>query len=508
MLKFLTQAGLKRELSGINLVIRDAISTTAALYLIFAVLFYPEPIIHRAIAFGLFYCVIFISYATPNVKINKKIPVYDWVLAALSISVSVYLGVNYTRIITRLVFYDPVYTADVFFAAVTIFLLFEGTRRVIGPWLPGLSLVAFIYLVFGHHIPGRFGHLKYDVDRMVDGLFLSNYGIWGSTMGIATGKIMVFLMFGTLFRNTGAGDFLFDFVSKIAGKSKGGIAKVAIIASAMFGMISGGSLTNATTTGAMTIPAMKKSGFKSDYAACVESCASVGGIFMPPIMGSVAFIMSDVVGIPYFEVVKRAILPAIVYFTALFFAVDFRARKENICGASKITGEKFMKLLMRGYNFFIPLAYLIFRLMQGRTAAKAGLETIAVMIVLGIFNRRKRISLKIIYDSLKTAVNRGVLIVSTMAMCGILIGTINLTGLTSKFNSYMIYVSEFSHVITLVVVMIVTLFLGLAINISSSYLIAAILGAPILISSGYEPLGVHMFILFFAAMATITPPVA
>jgi TRAP transporter 4TM/12TM fusion protein len=258
----------------------------------------------------------------------------------------------------------------------------------------------------------------------------------------------------------------------------------------------------------MTIPAMKKSGFESDYAACVESCASVGGIFMPPIMGSVAFIMSDVVGIPYFEVVKRAILPAIVYFTALFFAVDFKARKSNICGASNVTSEKFISLLLRGYNFFIPLAYLIFRLMQGRTAAKAGLETIAIMIILGLFNRKKRITFRIIFDSLKTAVNRGVLIVSTMALCGILIGTINLTGLTSKFNSYMMYIADFSQVVTLVVVMVVTLFLGLAINISSSYLIAAILGAPILISSGYEPLGVHMFILFFAAMATITPPVA
>jgi TRAP transporter 4TM/12TM fusion protein len=258
----------------------------------------------------------------------------------------------------------------------------------------------------------------------------------------------------------------------------------------------------------MTIPAMKKSGFSKEYAASIESCASVGGIFMPPIMGSVAFIMSDVVGIPYAEMIRHAVLPAIVYFAALFFAVDFRARKQGIKGSPVKIKEKFHSLALRGYNFFIPLAYLIFRLMSGRTAAKSGLETILLMLVLGLFNRRKKLNFKTIIESLITAVDRGLLIVSTMAMCGVLIGVINLTGITGKFSSYLIYVSDISVILTLVTVMVVTLFLGLAMGISSTYLIVAVLGGPILIGLGFEPLAVHMFILFFAAMATITPPVA
>ena len=204
-------------------------SVIAALYLVFAVLFYPEPILHRSIAFGLFYFVLFVSFSTPGVKRHDRVPVYDWILAGLSLSVSLYIGLSFRRIMDRMVFVDSVSTVDIMFCAIAIILLIEGTRRIIGPWLPGLSIIALAYILFGHYIPGRFGHLQFNIDFIVDGLFLSNHGIWGSTMGIATGKIMVFLLFGTIFIFTGAGDFLFDFVSKIAGKSKGGVAKIAIL---------------------------------------------------------------------------------------------------------------------------------------------------------------------------------------------------------------------------------------------------------------------------------------
>lgn len=500
--------GNKRELRGVDLHVRNTIATFAGLYLIFAVLFYPEAILHRAISFGLFYMVIFLSFDTPGAVKREHIPVYDWILSFLSAGVAIYFILEIDRIIRRMIFTDPMTTMDIIMCGVTLVLLFEGTRRVMGPWLPGLGLLALLYMAFGQVIPGRFTHLKYSIEYMVDGLFMWDLGIWGSPMGIATGMIMIFLLFGTLLKATGASDFLFDFVSKFAGRSKGGVAKVAILSSAMFGMISGSPLTNATTTGAMTIPAMKKSGFSAEYAACVESCASVGGIYMPPIMGNVAFVMSDVVGIPYAEIVKRAILPAIIYFAALYFSVDFRARKRGITGTFEAIKESTFKLVVRGYNFFIPLAYLVARLMTGRSAAKAGLETIAIMLVLGFLNAKNRLTVKKVFASLKTAVNSGVMIVSTMAMCGILVGVINLTGLTSKLTSYFNYVANISTMITLIAIMLFTLFLGLAMNIASSYLIAAVLGGPILVGMGFEPLGVHMFILFFAAMATITPPVA
>ncbi len=356
MLKCISSAGVRRNLSGTEALIRDIIAAASGLYLLFAVLFYPEPILHRSISFGLFFTIIFMSYNTPGHWNTDKIPLFDWILSGLSLSVGLYIGVNLERLINRTEYFDAVTTLDIVFAILTICLLIEGTRRVIGPWLPGLTLIALAYLVFGHNIPGRFGHMGMSVGRMADSLFLTTNGIWGSTMGIATGKIMIFILFGALFRLSGAGDFLFEFVSKLTGTMKGGIAKVAIISSAMFGMVSGGPLTNVTTTGAMTIPMMKKNGYKSEYAACVESCASVGGVFMPPIMGAVAFLMAEVVGIDYSQVITRAFLPAVTYFAALFFAVDFYARKNRIKGFAKKPSENLFKLIGRGYNLYFGLS--------------------------------------------------------------------------------------------------------------------------------------------------------
>jgi len=508
MSKYISKPGEKRPLAGWELHLKNTISIAGALYLIFAVMFYPEPILHRSIAFGMFFSVIFLSYATPGVKAASRIPVSSWIMALLSVGVSVYIAINFNRISERIVFVDQVTALDIFFGIVTLFLLVEGGRRILGPWLPALGLLGLAYAVFGHLIPGKFGHVRFSLDYMIDGMFLSDYGVWGRTMGIATGQIMVFIMFATLLQTTGASDFLFDFVAKIAGKYKGGIGKVAVVSSAMFGMISGGGPTNASTTGAMTIPMMKKSGFTKEYAACVESSASVGGVFMPPIMGSMALIMSDIVGVPYADVIRRALLPALVYFTALFFSVDFKSRKDKISGIIDIPKDSLFKLFLKGYSFFIPLTFLVYRLSAGRPPAKAGLETIGLMLVIGFLNPKNRLNLKKIMETLKKAVSRGLIIVSTMATCGILVGSIDLTGITSKFSAYLTSVAGVSSILTLILVMLMTLFLGLAMNNSSTYLIAAVLGAPALVNLGYEPLGVHMFILFYAGMATVTPPVA
>lgn len=508
MLKYIKNSGGKRNLTGATLIVRDIISITGALYLIFAVLFYPQPILHRSIAFGFFFSIIFMGYTSPGLKLTNRIPVYDWILAFLCLGVSIYIGANFERIGSRMVFVDPVLLFDIVFGILAMFLLIEGGRRILGPWLPGIGIFALAYLIFGHLIPGKFGHLQFNINYMIDALFLTDYGMWGRTMGVATGQIMVFIMFATLLQTTKASDFLFDFVSKIAGRYKGGIGKVAVVASALFGMISGGGPTNATTTGPMTIPVMKKSGFSSEYAACIESAASAGGVFMPPIMGSMAFLMSDIVGVPYSDIVRRAVLPALIYFAALFMSIDFRARKSKIDGSIKPPADSIFKLILKGYNFFIPLAFLITRLMMGRPTAKAGLETIGLMIIIGLVNRRKPLTVKIIVETLKSAVIRGTMIVATMATCGILIGVIDISGVASKFSSYLSSTADISSLLTIITVMLLTLFLGLAMNGSSTYLIAAVLGAPVLVGLGYESISVHMFILFYAAMATVTPPVA
>ena len=508
MNKYIFDRGYKRKLEGKILAYRRILSFIICMYIMIASQIYPEPILHRSISFGLFFSYLFISYGSPGVKKTNRIVGYDLIFSMMSIIVSVYVGLNIDRIISRNMFYDQVYVLDIIFFFITVLLIVEGGRRIIGPWLPLLSILSLLYIFFGNNITGRFGHQGFSLEYIVDGLFLTSYGIWGSIIGTAAGHVMVFLIFGAFFLKSGAGDFLYDLAASIAGKTRGGIAKVAVISSAMFGMISGGPITNVSTTGNLTIPAMIKRGYSKEFSAATESCASIGGTFMPPVMGSVVFIMSEVVGIPYGEIAKRAFIPAVIYFCAIFFVIDARSKKLGLKGIVVNEENNFFSLVFRGANFFIPLGYLIFRIMSGISPSKSGIETIFIIIATSIIRNKSLLKINIILDCFDSAVSRGVTILSTMITCGILVGVIYITGITAKFSSYLMSISDVSIIFTLFVMMGITIFLGLAMNSLSAYLITAVICAPVVIMQGYEPLSVHMFILYYAATASITPPVA
>lgn len=508
MLDYVTGSGRKRRLSGWTKWINDAVAVAIVIFVILSVFLYPEAILYRSICFALFFFNIFISYTSPNSKTEEYVPVYDYVLAVLSLAVGIYFVINIERILSRIAFVSDILTGDILFGVLTIILLLEGCRRVLGPWLPAFSVASLLYLFYGHNIIGRFGHQVFNIKYIIDGMFLSTYGIWGSTFGIAVGQVMVFLVFASFFQKSGAADFLFDIAASIAGASVGGVAKIAVITSTLFGMISAGPISDVTTTGTMTIPAMKKQGYSAVLAASIESCACVGAIFMPPIMGSMAFIMAEVVGIPYSEVVKRAFIPAILYFAVIFFIVHFRSRKLGIGAFAESDRKPLRSLAKQCLTFFVPLIYLTIRLFSGSYPERAALESIVVILIVNLLQNKKIVSPDIVRDTMVSAVQRGRMIVTTMAACGVFVSVVMITGLTSKMGSYLSNLSSYSSVTILIVVLIVVLFLGLAMNGTSSYLITAVICAPVLIKQGFSPLGVHMFCLYFAAMATITPPVA
>lgn len=230
---------------------------------------------------------------------------------------------------------------------------------------------------------------------------------------------------------------------------------------------------------------------------------------MPPVMGSVAFVMAEVIGIPYVKVATAAFLPAVLYFLALYFSIDFRARKIGLQGLPKNEIPPLRNTIKQGLPFFIPILYLIFRLtLTGATISRVGLESICLIIVISIFNKKSRMNLKMIFEALADGTEKGIMIVTTMASCGIMIGVFNLTGIGGKFSSVLMSLSDSSLIITLLLVMLLAMFLGLAMNISTAYLLTAVVAAPVLINLGVTVLAAHMFILFYAAMATITPPVA
>lgn len=508
MNEYLTGTGQKRRLSGFALNVSNAVAVAIGITVILSVFMYPEALLYRSICFGLFFFEIFIRYSMPGSNADEGVPIYDYFLACASFSAGAYIAANIDRIVMRLDFVSPVLPMDLVFGVLTIILLIEGSRRVVGPWLPAFSILSILYMLYGNHLAGRFGHQGFSFEHIIEGLYLSDYGIWGSTFGIAVGQVMVFMIFAVLFQKSGAADFLFDFAASIAGKSRGGVAKIAVITSALFGMITGGPVTDVTTTGSMTIPAMIKKGYSPTSAAAIESSVSVGATFMPPIMGSMAFIMAEVAGIPYGEVAKRAFLPAILYFAVIFFIVDFRSRNLNIEGFSDSGRKSISSVARQGISFFIPLLYLTVRLISGINPERAAVESIALIFVISFLRKKNLFSPKSIIQVLITAVQRGTMVVATMAACGVFVSAVMITGLPSKLSAFLSASSDSSTFIVLLLAMTVCLFLGLAMNGTSSYLITAVICAPILLQQGYNPLGVHMFILFFAAMATLTPPVA
>ena len=508
MYQYLFGTGKLRELSSPARHITEAAGLIAIVYIVVSVFLYPEAILYRSICFGLFFFNIFIAYSSPGTKQADKIPVYDFVLAFLSLVVSLYIALNLERYVTREMYLSEVTPGDIFFAVLTVILVTEGSRRLVGPWLPILNNIALLYMFTGQYIPGRFGHQGFSISYVAEGLFMSNYGIWGSIFGVAVSKVIVFLIFGAFFLKSGAGEFFFDFAALVAGKTRGGLAKIAVITSALFGMISGGPTSNVATTGSLTIPAMKEKGYSAEFAAAVESCASIGGTFLPPIMGSMVFVMAEVVGIPYSEVARRAFLPALLYYFAIYLIVDFRSQRLHLEGMEAKDSKVAIKVLESGILFFVPLSYLTWRLLAGIYPSRVAMESLFLVLLMQFIRSRKALSAKDYRTTAIAAFNRGRMIVATMASCGILVGVITYTGITGKFNSYMMQLSNYSSLVALLAAMLITVFLGLAMNGVSSYLITAVICAPALIKVGLPPLGVHLFIIYFAAMSSITPPVA
>lgn len=506
--QYIMGEGEKRKLPAniAQLVKWVAILTT--LYNIWAVFGYPEVILHRGISLGIFFGLAFIVYTMPGTSTKNRVPWYDWILAGLSVAVAFYIAANLDRLVARYAFSDAVTGLDLIFGIITIILMLEGSRRIIGPWLSILSIVSILYALLGNYIPGMFGHNGFSITSIVDELFLTTDGIFGQALGIASTYIIMFIIFGAFLTNSGAGDFLFDFASAIAGWSRGGLAKVAIIASGMFGMINGSPVANVSSMGVITIPMMKKVGYQKDFAAAVECTASTGGTIMPPVMGSVAFIMAEVIGVPYIQIAAAAVLPAILYYAALYFAIDFRAGKLGMKGLTREQIPSLTKTLIKGSVFFIPLVFLVVRLLMGLSPSRVGFETTLVILAVSYLRKDTRMNVDRILRALMEGATGGILVVVTMAASGIMIGIINLTGIGTKFSSFLMTLAGHTTIGTLVFTMVLALILGLAMNITPAYLLTAVVAGPVLQSLGIPAMAAHMFILFYAAMATMTPPVA
>ncbi len=397
---------------------------------------------------------------------------------------------------------------DLIFGTLAVLLILEMTRRTVGIALPIVGLVFFLYAVYGHLLPGELAHNGYSYKRIITALFTYN-GIFGMPVAVAATFVAMFIVFAAILELTGVGNIFLDLSKGLAGKSRGGPAKMATLASALFGSISGSAVANVASTGSFTIPMMKKMGYKGTFAGAVEAAASTGGQIMPPIMAAGAFLMADILGIPYTDIIKAALIPAILYFATIWFSIDLRSAKRGLRGlpAEEIPNVK--KLLLKDGKMLIPLLVLIIELAIFKVSPiRAALVAIIVALLLSFFSKKKRPSVKGIFDSLFDASKGIVSIIAPVACAGIVIGVIGLTGVGGKIASLVINLSGGSLFLALVLAMITAIIFGMGLPTTVSYLLVVAVLAPVLSDLGVQPIAAHLFIFYYACLSGITPPVA
>ena len=433
--------------------------------------------------------------------------VVDWVLIALTAVVSFYVIFNFETYTTTM--QNNMMTKELYvFGIIITLLVLEAGRRMLGNVLPIIAIVAIIYALTGDKIPGLFGHRGYSMQRVVLSIF-SDRGVYGTPIGTSATNVYLFLLFAAFLSVSGA-DIIFQNIAiAAAGRKRGGPAKMAVIASAFFGTISGSCVANVVSTGAFTIPLMKRNGYPKKFAGAVEAVASTGGQIMPPIMGAAAFVLSDVAGVPYAEVCIAAILPALMYYICLVKMVDLEAVKHNLAGLSEDEVPNLKESLARGMKLFIPVGVLLFMMLGMKTTPmKAAIFATAAILVTGVLDSKDRMTVKGVVDG---AVAAGKSLCSVVAACstaGIVVAVFSLTGLGLKFSNFIVQLGSNSLIPSLILAMLVCAILGMGLPTTAAYIVCATAIAPALTGLGLPILAAHLFLLYFASISAITPPVA
>lgn len=431
-------------------------------------------------------------------------------LVGLSLLPTGYIVVNYLQLAERLSGIKPI---EMWLGLLLLGLVVEGTRRTMGSSgsvLAGLAFVSILYMVFGHHIPGDVGHAPISLDRTVDRLYLGTSGIFSFILGTIIQYVIPFVVFGKILEVLGGTNFLMSVSKSVTSRMTSGPAKLAVVASALMGTISGTVVGNIATTGAITIPAMKESGVDSDYAAAIESAASTGGQIMPPVMGIAIFIMVTIIGVPYLEIVTRSLAPALFYFFVVFLYIHLLGlRPDQAVVSSRGTSPDIdvRSLLKRSY-YILPLIVLVALLIRGIPIALTALYASAAMLVIGLVREESRITLRkarrIVHESMELSVS----LLMIVGSIGIVIGVTGSTGLGLKFSTLIISLSGGHTLPVLVLTMIASIILGMGMSSTVvAYIILATLIAPALTQVGYEPLVAHLYVFYFGMFALITPPV-
>ena len=470
---------------------------------LFGLLVFNEQFLAMMLAFAMAACFINVR-ATKSIRLDR-VPWYDWVFAALSMIACGYVVVNYGLIV-----HDSatINLERVSFAVLSIVLVFEATRRMIGWTLILVAVFFILYARYGDLMPGAFAVPGSSWSRIGVYTYLDTTGLFGLPLAVAGDTIVTFILFGAVLKAVRGDMFITDLALVAMGRYRGGAAKVSIVASTLFGMVSGSAVSNVAVVGPISIPMMEKAGYPNHQAAAIEAVSSTGGQIMPPVMGITAFLMADFLAIPYSAVVLAALLPAILYYVAVFIQVDLEAGKRGLKGISVADLPKLAATLAKGYAFIIPLAVLIYTVMIANwSPGKAGLAATIAALVVGLASSRTRPNMNGLWQAMLSTGLTAMNILILTAVAGIVIGALQLAGLGFSMSSILLAVAGNNVFLILVMTSIVCTILGMALPTAVIYTMLAVLVAPALVQLGIDRIAAHLFIFYVGMLSMITPPV-
>jgi TRAP transporter 4TM/12TM fusion protein len=478
-----------------------AIAVAMSLYHMYVAAFGPpEALTFRGTHLLFAMTLVFLLYPT----VPKGASAWRLVDAALLIGgfgFVLHIFFNYEYYTNRILYIDELTAWDKFYAVVAVLVVLEGTRRVIGLALPLTALCFLIYALV-------FTHVKLPV--LMEQLYLSTEGIFGSTLGVSASYVMLFVLFGAFMERSGTGQLFMDFAMSITGHTAGGPGKVAVISSSLFGTVSGSAVANVMVDGPITIPLMKRTGFRPPFAAAVEAVASTGGQLMPPVMGAAAFVMAEFLAVPYAQVALWAAIPAVLYYVAVFFAVHFESKRYGLAGVPKSELPRFFTVMRERGHLFVPILVVLFGLMLGYSAPLSAL--VAALLCLPVALLRATTRSGITWNSVLAALQdgaRNTLAVAMACACaGIVIGCVTITGLGITFTQAVTALAQDSLMLALILMALAGIVLGMGMPTTPAYIVMVSLLVPATIKLGAIAPAAHMFAFYFAILSAITPPVA
>ncbi|MDD2885444.1 MAG: TRAP transporter permease [Dechloromonas sp.] len=549
-----SEHGAQRRLGGVALLILTGIALAFSIYQLSVAAFHPlSSLVMRALHVGFLLTLTFILFPLHKGGRLDRVAPGDWLLAGAAFVLACYQWVFEVDLIMRAG--DPS-TLDLYVGSAMVLLVFEAARRILGLALPTICAVFLLYGLFGQYLPGDLAHRGYDFSQVVDQLGFGTEGIFGIPTMVSASYIFLFVLFGAFLEHAGMINLFNSVALGFVGHTKGGAAKVAVVSSGLMGSISGSGVANVLTTGQFTIPLMKRFGYSGVFAGAVEATASMGGQIMPPVMGAVAFIMAENLNVPYIEIVKAALVPAILYYATVFWMVHLEAGRKNLDGLAKEDCPNPWRAIREQWFLILPLVGLVGMLFNGFTPMYSGmvglalcaililgtavaarlsstafrfafwlmvglgasllvkwgvypvLTVIAVLVGLCLFVQGGRQTLTIMRNSLVDGAKQALPVGVACAIVGIIIGILTLTGAASNFAGFILKVGADSLFLSLLLTMLICLLLGMGIPTIPNYIITSSIAAPALLDLGVPLIVSHMFVFYFGIMADLTPPVA